>query len=65
MAITREMLQAHIEAMKASIAGYQGAIQFAEMLLETLDDGPASLSVDEFAEMIGGPGATAEIEPAD
>lgn len=72
--ITREYLENHIAAMRARLAeaqaqaaGYNGALQFAELLLAELGAAPEGdgLSVGEFAEMVGGPGATAEMTALD
>ena len=63
MEITKEFLQDHIAQMQAQIAAYTGALQFAESLIERLDQKDEEMTVDEFAEMVGGNGATGEIIP--
>lgn len=38
MPITREFLEQHVMRMNQQIAAFQGAVEFAEMLLKTLDE---------------------------
>ncbi len=62
--INRAYLEDHIRHMRELVAGYNGAIEFATMLLGQLEpqEQPGDgLSIGEFAEMVGGEGATAEI----
>lgn len=62
MPITAELLRAKIAEMQATVTLHQGAIQFAEFLLNELEgDGDDALSMEQVAEMVGGPGATAEV----
>lgn len=67
MVVTAEMLHQQIATMRNSIAAYSGAIEFAEHLLKVLEQpdsaGGGDLTVNEFAEMVAGPGAVA-MEPA-
>ena len=60
--ITAEYLNEQIASMQAVITAHQGAIEFANHLLSVLE-GDKSMTVDEFAQAVGGPGATAEIQP--
>ena len=46
--------------MKTQIAAYNGAIEFAEFLLAQIE--PDGLPIQQLAEMVAGPGATATIE---
>lgn len=46
--------------MRRQIAAYNGAIEYAEHLLGILDT-DVNVSVQELAEAIAGPGATAEV----
>ncbi len=57
--VTREYLTAHIERMKTQIVAYNGAIEFAEFLLSQTE--PDGLPIQQLAEAIAGPGATAEV----
>jgi hypothetical protein len=66
-----EQIRSDIESMRARVRDYrallyaeEGAIKYAEHLLNILE-GEDSISVQEFAEMVGGAGAKAEIIPND
>jgi len=61
--ISAEYLRQQIAGMRETIASFQGAIQFAEHLLGELERTEDGISLDEFAEAVGGAGATAEITP--
>lgn len=63
MEITKDILQTKIAEMKTTIVAYNGAIEFAEYLLSIIDDNVNTMSVDDFAQAVGGNGATAEIAP--
>lgn len=65
MAITRELLQNHIVNLQRQIAAYNGAVEFAQMLVAKLAEEEAGMPVQDFAEMVAGPGATATMEKAD
>jgi hypothetical protein len=58
--INKELLEQKIAEMKATIATYNGAIQFAEYLLSTIEE-QESVTLSQFAEAVGGKGATAQI----
>ena len=60
MQISAEYLRAEIAKMQQVVTAHNGAIEFAQHLLSQVenDDG---MPVDEFAEMIAGNGATAEV----
>jgi hypothetical protein len=58
MAITRQFLEQQITDMETQVSVFTGAIQFARMLLAEMDK---DMSVQEFAELVAGPGATADI----
>lgn len=62
--ITAEYLKEQIAQMEAVITAHRGAIEFANHLLSVLDGAPTpeSLTVDEFAELVGGPGAVAKMQ---
>lgn len=66
-----DQIKADIEQMRARVRDYrallhaeQGAIKYAEHLLNILE-GEYSISAQDFAEMVAGKGATAEIIPND
>ena len=61
--ITKEFLDQHILTMRLQMAGYEGAIQFAQSLVEHLEKEPDSMTLDEFAQKVAGVDATAEIVP--
>jgi len=64
MTIDRAYLEGHIAHLRKQIAGYAGALEFAEMLLGQLppqEQEADGMPVAQFAEMIGGAGARAEI----
>ena len=59
--VTAELLRQKIAEMQATITAYNGAIEFAEYLLSVLDENDG-MPVGEFAQMVGGNGATAEMQ---
>lgn len=75
MPITAEVLrtkiagmQRSIQELQATIAAYNGAIEFAEHLLQVLEEpgsavvnADGNMTVTQFAELIGGPGASATV----
>lgn len=58
--ITKELLEQKIAEMKETIAAYNGAIQFAEYLLSVGKE-KESVTLSQFAEAVGGKGATAQV----
>ena len=60
--ISAELLKQKIAEMQNTIATYNGAIQFAEYLLSVLDEDDTGMPIGEFAQAVGGNGATAEIQ---
>ena len=63
MPITAEYLQERIAELRLTIALHNGAIQFAEHLLQQLEEERAEtgdLTAEQFAEMVAGPGARVE-----
>jgi len=60
--ITVDYLLKNIEFMQNQIIAYQGTIQFAESLIQYLQQSN-EMTLDEFAEIVGGEGSTAEINP--
>lgn len=63
--ITRQYLEQRIAELRLTIALHNGAIQFAELLLEELakeerPGGNGAISAQDFAEMVAGPGAKVE-----
>lgn len=62
--ITKELLESKIAEMQQTIAIHNGAIQFAEYLLSVIAETPADeMTLDDFAQAVGGNGASAEILP--
>lgn len=65
MQITREYIQRHMLTIEKQIAAYQGAYQLCEQMLRDFDKPEDELTVNDFAEMVGGPGARATVEAQD
>ena len=65
MAITREFLENHIVNLQRQIAAYNGAVEFAQMLVAKLADDEAGMPVQDFAEMVAGTGATVEFQESE
>ena len=61
--ITKEFLEGKRAEIQETIAVHNGAVQFIDYLLSVLD-GNDGMPIDEFAQMVGGNGATAEMQEA-
>jgi len=62
MTITSEKIRQHMAVIEKQMAAYQGAYQLCEQLLRECREDRDDLTVNEFAEMVAGPGARATIE---
>lgn len=62
MVITAEYLKEQIAQLERVIIANSGAIEFAQHLLSVIENNNA-MTVSDFAQAIGGNGATAEITP--
>lgn len=51
--VTKEFLEQHVQRINLQIAAYQGALEFAEMLLKEFDQPePMTMSVQQLQEAI-------------